>query len=61
MGAALRGAVALATKLGGVKGGLKVAHAGRKAGQVLSSSGVANRAAEWLQFTYEFERDDMRI
>ncbi len=58
MGAALRGAISLATKLGGVKGGLQVAHAGRKAGQALSGLGrtgfvqnasalMPKSAAEW--------------
>ena len=39
MGGALRGALALATKLGGVKGGVKAAHMGRKAGDALRTMG----------------------
>ncbi len=39
MGGALKGAVALATKLGGVKGGVRAAHMGRKAGDVLQTFG----------------------
>tara|TARA_B100001094_G_scaffold288620_1_gene304969 strand:- start:1767 stop:2324 length:558 start_codon:yes stop_codon:yes gene_type:complete len=61
MGAALRGAVALATKLGGVKGGLKVAHAGRKAGQVLSNSGIAGRAAEGIRQAIPRNMDDAAL
>lgn len=39
MGGALRGALALATKLGGIKGGVKAAHMGRKAGDALKVMG----------------------
>jgi len=60
MGAALRGALGLATKLGGVKGGLKVGHAARKAGQALSG-GLGGRIAGGIKQAIPHTMDDAAL